>query len=214
MPPRARSSASRSRPRAGGDAVRLHAGLHRARGRHGDAVGLGRPRARCAGESVGFARRRSSPTAACRSPGRTRRRATIVDEGRVIRIADREGGGSWRPGRSGDARRVDGSAAVPGAERRRADPRSGQGGARRRRLRVRLQHAAGTLVLDQVTEVEAQDPAAELAAHRRAPSSRCRISAAPSEPALSAQSFSSSSATRNASSRLCMWFRRGSHSDS
>jgi hypothetical protein len=28
------------------------------------------------------------------------------------------------------------------------------------------------------------------------------------------QRFSSSSATRKASSRLCMWFRRGSHSDS
>ena len=41
--------------------------------------------------------RRSTPRA-CRSRGTTEETSESVDEGLVIRIADRDGGGSWRPG--------------------------------------------------------------------------------------------------------------------
>ena len=73
------------------------------------------------GESVGGATATLDGMRPRRSPATSRRRrATPSTRVRSSASIEREGGGGWQPGRHRDARRLDRSAAVPGAEHRRA----------------------------------------------------------------------------------------------
>ena len=183
----------------------LHAGLQPARGRHRDAVGLARPRARCVRRERGFCDgdpRRQRPVGRRHArgvPRRPRRRS-----GRLHRRA--RGRRQLAAGGIGDARRLGRPAPVPGAEHRRTDPRSGQGGAHRRRASTTSTPPCGMPCSTRSPRWSRRSPPRG----RSTPRARSSASAstAPSDPRYL---LSSSSATRNASSRLCMWFSRGSH---
>ncbi len=109
-------------PEGGRRRVRLLAGLHGARGRHRDAVGLASALCpTCTARSV------DSATAHPRGQ-RPLGRGTYeefrddLEAGLVVYIAEREDGGDWRPGDAVTARRLRRPAAVPGARRHRDDP--------------------------------------------------------------------------------------------
>ena len=129
-------------PRAGGEPVDCTAGLQRPGRRHRDTVGLGRTGAGRLRPERRFGDRfagREGPVGRRNRGGVPRRPRS--GSGRLHRRA------RWRrqlaSGRIGDPRGLGGSAAVPGAERRGAHARSGQGGAHRRRLRLRIRHPVG-----------------------------------------------------------------------
>ena len=113
-------------------------------------------------------------------------------------------------GRERDPRRLEGPAADRGPERDRKVDQRRRRPARRGRVRGSRGRRPGDLLGHPPRDQHR--PRRRGAARTRLRRQHHRVRTLTSDPQLRArQRLSSSSATRNASSRLCMWFRRGSH---